>query len=214
MASEAWLINPRRKRRRAKTTRRRRRNPGHYTAKAPSVRRRTAVRSPLAANPRRRRRRTSSRRRRASYRRNPPQLQTIFNQLIPVTTGFIATKFVGNMVAPMLGNVLPGNGGPFMRIAMKVGIAYLTAWGAENFMGHRFFMPVMLGGSIEAIQDFTREFVSPMFPALAAYEYPLSVYYEAPPEIVAPEEAIEAAASNNNANGVGAYYDRGFRVMT
>ena len=97
-----------------------------------------------------------------------------------------------------------------MRIASKFGIAYLTAWAAEQFMGKRFFMPVMLGGSLEGIQDFFGEFVAPMFPALQAYQQPLSIYYEPPPELVSAEEAMEEAANNNQ---VGSYYDRSFRVM-
>jgi hypothetical protein len=105
------------------------------------------------------------------------------------------------MFSPMISQMVPGNGGPLMRILTKLGIAYVTAWGDENFMGKRFFMPVMLGGSIEAIQDFTREFISPMFPALAAYEYPLQVYYE-PPLIEQPENAVDTGGNNN----VGAYF--------
>lgn len=110
------------------------------------------------------------------------------------------------MAAPMISQFFPGNGGPFMRILSKVGIAYMTAWGAEQFMGKKFFMPVMLGGSLEAMQDAFTEFVAPMFPALQAYEQPLSIYYEPPAELIGPEEAVEAAVNNNN--NMGAYLDR------
>lgn len=210
MEHEAWLVNPRRKRRKTRV-KRRRRNPQRGVAIAAPIRRayRRARVARAAVNPRRRRRRVSGRRR-SSYRRNPPQFQTVLNQLVPVTAGFIATKFVGNMVSPMLAQFMPGNGGPFLRILSKFGIAYLTAWGAEQFMGRRFFMPVMLGGSLEGIQDFFGEFVAPMFPALQAYQQPLSIYYEPPPELPSPEAAMEEAA---NSNQVGAYHDQSFRVM-
>jgi len=208
MAQEAWLVNPRRKRRKTRV-KRRRRNPNRGVAVAAPLRR-AYRRARMASNMPRKRKRRVSGRRRSSYRRNPPQFQTVLNQLVPVTAGFIATKFVGNMVSPMLAQFMPGNGGPFLRILSKFGIAYLTAWGAEQFMGRRFFMPVMLGGSLEGIQDFFGEFVAPMFPALQAYQQPLSIYYEPPTELVSPEEAVENAVNNNQ---VGAYHERGFRVM-
>lgn len=88
--------------------------------------------------------------------------------------GFIGTKFVGNMVMPMIGVTQPG-----ARILVKGGLAYGTAWGLSFLLGDkRVFLPLLLGGMAEVIQDTVRTYISPMFPALAAAEYPLEVYPE------------------------------------
>jgi len=89
----------------------------------------------------------------------------------------MATKFVGNMAAPMLGAL---GGQPIVRMGVKLGLAYATAWGLEAALGRNVFTPAFLGGSLEVVQDAVRTFISPMIPQLAAAEYPLSIYYEAP----------------------------------
>lgn len=145
------------------------------------VKRRAKRRGFFAANPKRRRRvrrrRGYALNKRRRWRRNPAPVKTIFTDIGYTAAGFMATKFVGNMVAPMLGGI--GNQ-PLMRIGAKLGVAYLTAWGAEKMLGARWFMPVMIGGSLEVIQDVVRTYVAPSVPALAAAEYPLEMYYEAP----------------------------------
>lgn len=154
------------------------------------------------ANPRRRRRRRSRNRRkrsfrRRSFRRNPPTIQTLGTNLGWAAAGFMTTKFVGNMV----GQFMPGlaqQGGPLMRMGIKLGIAYVSAWGLEMAFGRRVFTPTFVGGSIEVIQDAVRTFISPMVPQLAAAEYPLEFYYDRP--LPPPEERM------------GAYYEAEFET--
>jgi hypothetical protein len=67
---------------------------------------------------------------------------------------------------------------PIFRIAVKLGVAYISAWGLSSFMGQRVFMPAMIGGSLEAIQDAIKTFIAPTFPMLAANYEPLQIYYE------------------------------------
>ena len=158
-------------------------------------RRRSARRS--NPNPRRRRRRAASifrgfrrnapRRHRRRHRRNPavarrrggflagtPPMQDVMMQVLWAGGGFIGTKFVGNMVMPMIGVTQP-----MARIAVKGGLAYGTAWGLSMLLGdRRVFMPLFLGGMAEVIQDVVRTYISPMIPALAAAEYPLEAYPE------------------------------------
>lgn len=88
----------------------------------------------------------------------------------------MTTKVVGNMVTPMVAGIAGDQ--PLMRIAVKIGVAYLSAWGLASFMGQRVFMPAMLGGSIEAIQDAVKTFIAPTFPMLAANYEPMELYYE------------------------------------
>lgn len=167
-------------------------------------RRRTYRRNqPILMNPRRRRRArryagVSARRSRRRYGRNPPQAQVLGNQLGWATLGFMSTKFTGNLVTPMLGQMGGGAGQPIVRMGIKLAIAYGTAWLLENFMGRRVFVPTFIGGSIEVIQDFTRTFISPMIPALAQAEYPLEVYYEPP-----------AITEKENETTLGDYYQGG-----
>lgn len=86
--------------------------------------------------------------------------------------GFIGTKFVGNMVMPMIGVTQPG-----ARILVKGGLAYGTAWGLSMMLGdRRVFLPLFLGGMAEVIQDVVRTYISPFVPALAAAEYPMEAY--------------------------------------
>jgi hypothetical protein len=66
-------------------------------------------------------------------------------------------------------------GGDIMRIGIKFGVAYLSAWGLEMMLGRRVFTPAFVGGSLDAIQDAVKTFIAPTFPQLAE---PLSVYYE------------------------------------
>lgn len=148
-------------------------------------------------NPRRRRRAVSAfrgfrrnpsprRRRRRGHRRNPvarrgfrlaaglPTVQQTAMDVLWAGGGFIGTKFVGNMVMPMIGVTQP-----MARIAVKGGLAYGTAWGLSMVLGdRRVFLPLFLGGMAEVIQDIVRTYISPMIPALAAAEYPLEVYPE------------------------------------
>jgi hypothetical protein len=88
----------------------------------------------------------------------------------------MTTKVVGNMVSPMVSGIAGDQ--PIMRIGVKFLVAYISAWGLSNFMGSRVFMPAMLGGSIEAIQDAVKTFIAPTFPMLAANYEPLDAYYE------------------------------------
>lgn len=103
-----------------------------------------------------------------------PPFQDVAMQVLWAGGGFIGTKFVGNMVMPMIGVTQPG-----ARILVKGGLAYGTAWGLSFLLGDkRVFLPLLLGGMAEVIQDTVRTYISPMFPALAAAEYPLEVYPE------------------------------------
>lgn len=156
-------------------------------------------------NPKRRKRRRVVRNapyrraRRRSFRRNPPSFQAIGNELLSSGIGFMATKVVGNMVSPMVAQVMP-QAGDLGRIATKFGIAYLTAWTAEQFFGKRWFMPVMIGGSIEGIQDTVRTYISPVVPMLAAAEYPLEIYEEQP--------LLPSPDGMGTYLGIGTYFDQ------
>ena len=79
------------------------------------------------------------------------------------------------MVTPMIAGIAGDQ--PIMRIGIKVLVAYMSAWGLASFMGQRVFMPAMLGGSIEAIQDAIKTFIAPTFPMLAENYEPLELYY-------------------------------------
>lgn len=191
--SELWLLNPHsikggrkmnphRRRRKAarKAGRKRRRAPRGQFVANPKRRRHSTS---FFGNPRRRRHyqaRSRSHRRRSyrrrSYRSNPPAIRSIAGELGWAAAGFMTTKVVGNMVTPMVSGIAGDQ--PIMRIAVKVGVAYLSAWGLASFMGQRVFMPAMLGGSIEAIQDAIKTFIAPTFPMLAANYEPLEAYYE------------------------------------
>ncbi len=165
-------MNPRRRRRRHKRARSSRR--GFFTA-SPRRRRRRRARS-FFGNPRRRRYR-ARRRGYSRYHRNPPpRVQTIANELGWAAVGFMTTKVVGNATAPMVAGL--GGGQPVIRIGLKFLVAYISAWGLSNFMGARVFMPAMIGGSIEAIQDAVKTFIAPTFPMLAANYEPMELYYE------------------------------------
>jgi len=205
MAEQAWLINPKRKRRTRTTKRRkkpmavrrrrrvRRRNPNPN----PNPRRRRAsgqrliplprMLYPQRYNPNPRRRKRVRRRAVSSYRRrrrNPPSMRQVGTTLLPnlgwATAGFMTTKFVGNMVTPMLaGFGLPGNGAqPLIRIGTKLGIAYLASWLLEFGFGKKVFVPAFVGGSLEVGQDIVNTYITPFFPTLGAYQDPLEVYYE------------------------------------
>lgn len=166
-------MNPRRRRRRRRSVRRKR----SYAFNFPRRRRRRSRRVASFATPRRRRHRRRSRNRRYSgYRSNPPALRSVAGEIGWGTAGFLTTKVVGNLAAPMLGGL--GGDQPVIRIGIKFGIAYVSAWALSSFMGSRVFMPAMLGGSIEAIQDAVKSFIAPTFPMLAANYEPLGTYYE------------------------------------
>jgi hypothetical protein len=103
-----------------------------------------------------------------------PDVQQTAMDVLWAGAGFVGTKFVGNMVMPMIGVTQP-----IARIAVKGGLAYGTAWGLSMLLGNRrVFLPLFLGGMAEVIQDVVRTYISPMIPALAAAEYPLEVYPE------------------------------------
>jgi hypothetical protein len=151
-----------------------------YFGGNPRRRRRRSSRraASIFGNPRRHRRRHSyrARARRHSYRRNPPAIRGIAGELGWAAAGFMTTKVVGNMVTPMVAGIAGTS--DISRIGIKIAVAYLSAWGLASFMGQRVFMPAMLGGSIEAIQDAIRTFIAPTFPMLAANYEPLEAYYE------------------------------------
>ncbi len=169
-------MNPRRRRRR-RSKRRMTAKQARYFGGARRRRRRSTS---FLGNPRRKhrssRRRSHSRRRSRSFRHNPPAVRTIASDLGWAAAGFMSTKIVGNMTAPMLAGM--GGDQPVIRVGLKLGIAYLSAWALSSFMGSRVFMPAMLGGSIEAIQDAVKTFIAPTFPMLAANYEPLELYYE------------------------------------
>jgi len=168
-------VNPRRRRRRRRSYRR---NPMH-----------------MAANPRRRRRRSTRRGyHRRSYRRNPASIKTLGTELGWAVAGFMGTKIVGNLVNGVVGGI--GQGNDFVRIGIKVGIAYAAAWMFEQFMGRRVFVPTFVGGSIEAIQDTVKTFVTPYVPMLAAAEYPLQSYYKPAAEL--PIEGLSAYGTSGD----------------
>jgi len=191
MAEELWLLNPKGKKSRGRKTmavrRKRRRTKrkafGFMTApKRRRVKHRRRRATGFALNPRRRRRsvRRASRqspRRRRSYGHNPPAIRTVIGELGWGAAGFMSTKIVGNLASPMLSGI-GGMDSPIMRVALKVGIAYVSAWGLSNFFGQKVFIPAMLGGSMEAIQDAVKTFIAPTFPMLAMNYEPLETYYE------------------------------------
>lgn len=178
-------------RKRRKRSHRRRTSRGLFKSNTPRRRRRRSHRSNTPA-------RTHRRSRRRSYRRNPPRVQSLFTDTLWAGAGFIGTKFVGNMVMPMIGVTQP-----IARIGVKAGLAYVTAWGVEMMMGRGVFTPVFLGGMAEVIQDTVRNFISPMFPALAAAEYPLEAYYEGMSQYALPENS--GVSQYDTAESVGAY---------
>lgn len=141
-------------------------------AAAPKRHRRRRRRSNIfAANPRHRRR--ASRRR--HYRHNPPSVRNLMGELGWGAAGFMATKVVGNFVTPMVSGFVGDQ--PVMKIGVKLGVAYLAAWGLSSFMGQRVFVPAMLGGSMDAIQEAVKTFIAPSFPMLADYGA-MESYYE------------------------------------
>jgi hypothetical protein len=146
-------------------------------------RRRAYAANPV--NPRRRRRHVarSYSRRRHSYGHNPPGIRSIAGDLGWAAAGFMSTKVVGNMVTPMIAGVVGTN--DIIRIGIKLGVAYVSAWSLSSFMGQRVFMPAMVGGSLEAIQDAIKTFIAPTFPMLAANYEPLQLYYEQPRNVPA-----------------------------
>jgi hypothetical protein len=88
----------------------------------------------------------------------------------------MTTKIVGNAAAPLFAGI--GGDQPIMRVGIKLIVAYFSAWGLSSFMGQRIFVPAMIGGSIEAIQDAVKTFIAPTFPMLAENYEPLETYYE------------------------------------
>lgn len=142
-------------------------------------RRRRHKRKVYAANPPKRRRRTVRKRavhRRRSYHHNPPAIRSIASELGWTAAGYMATKVVGNFVTPMVGGIVGEQ--PLMRMGLKLGVAYLSAWGLSSFLGQRVFMPAMIGGSMEVVTDAIKTFIAPTFPMLADYGTGLEIYYE------------------------------------
>lgn len=180
--AENWLLNPQKKRGKKMAVRRRRRKKRARSRKgffmsSPKRRRRRRSRKVYASNPRRRRRSVRRRRSYSSRRshRNPPSVRGIAGELGWAAAGYMGSKVVGNFVTPMVAGMVGDQ--PIMRIGLKLGVAYLTAWGLSNFMGSRVFIPAMLGGSISALQDAVSTFIAPTFPMLADYGS-LETYYE------------------------------------
>ncbi len=181
--------------------RRKRRNPPVFMANRRRRRtvkyrgRRRAVRSLRRktlyyANPRRRRYRRN-------FMRGAPGIRSVAGDLGWSAAGFMTTKVVGNMVTPMIAGVVGDQ--PIVRIGVKLGVAYVSAWALSSFMGSRVFMPAMIGGSLEAIQDAIRTFIAPTFPMLAANYEPLQLYYE-------PRAQMQRLPARR---GLGTYYDLG-----
>jgi hypothetical protein len=110
--------------------------------------------------------------------------------------GFMTTKVVGNFVTPMVAGFVGDQ--PIMRIAVKLGVAYISAWGLSSFMGQRVFAPAMIGGAMGAIQDVVTTFIAPTFPMLADYGS-MGIYVEAP----------RAVPQVRRRGGVGEYYHVG-----
>jgi hypothetical protein len=121
---------------------------------------------------------------------------TIAGELGWAGAGFMTTKVVGNFVNPMIAGFIGDQ--PVMRIAAKLGIAYIAAWALSSFMGARVFTPAMIGGSMAAVQDAVTTFIAPTFPMLADYGS-MGIYYEQPRMI--PQVRRRA--------GVGEYYHMG-----
>lgn len=99
--------------------------------------------------------------------------------------GFMTTKVVGNFVNPMIAGMVGDQ--PIMKIGVKLGVAYLSAWALSNFIGAKVFAPAMLGGSMDAIQEAVRVFIAPTFPMLADYSS-LESYYE--PRVMLPNRGM------------------------
>lgn len=153
----------------------RRRSRKGFFAAAPKRRRRRRNKV-YSGNPRRRRRsvrRARSRSRR--YHHNLPAMRGIAGELGWAAAGYMGSKVVGNVLTPMVAGFVGDQ--PVMRIGVKLGVAYLTAWGLSSFMGSRVFIPAMIGGSIGALQDAVATFIAPTFPMLADYGQ-LETYYE------------------------------------
>lgn len=174
MADRLWLINPVKKRRVVKMAVRKRKR-----VKRKSYRRNPVVRigkkTAYASNPRRRRvKRTVSRRR---YRRNPvsfrgaPAIRPVLNDVGYAALGFMSTKIVGGFVSPYL-----AFGNPLINLAVKGGVAYVTAWLVSDFFaGKKNFTPILIGGMAEPIQELVNVYVSPMLPGIIPAA-PLSAY--------------------------------------
>ncbi len=175
-------MNPKRRRRRKRARSRR-----GFFASNPHRRYRRHRKRSYRMNPRPRHRRYRSRRRSFGFSRTPA-VRTIANDIGWAAAGFMSTKVVGNMVSPMIAGAIGDQ--PIVRIGLKLGVAYLSAWGLSSFMGSRVFMPAMLGGSLEAIQDAVKTFIAPTFPMLAANYEPLELYYE--PQRFARGRALSA----------------------
>lgn len=189
-------MNPRRRKRR-RSRRRMSAKQRQYFGRRRSPRRRRKVTTLkrhrlYRTNPRR------SYRRRRSYGGNPPAIRSIAGDLGWSAAGFMTTKVVGNMVTPMITGMVGDQ--PIFRIAVKLGVAYISAWGLSSFMGSRVFMPAMIGGSLEAVQDAVKTFIAPTFPMLAANYEPLQIYYE--PRAMMP--AVRGAR-----RGMAEYYGMG-----
>lgn len=203
--AENWLLNPqrigkgnsmnprRRKGRRRMTAKQRR-----YFGENPRRKRKRSKRRVTTLRRHRTYRVNPSRRRRRSYSGNPPAIRSIAGDLGWSAAGFMTTKVVGNMITPMITGMVGDQ--PIFRIAVKLGVAYISAWGLSSFMGSRVFMPAMIGGSLEAVQDAVKTFIAPTFPMLAANYEPLQMYYE--PRAMMP--AVRGAR-----RGMAEYYGMG-----
>lgn len=199
--AEAWLINPHRKRRTKAKSRPRHKRYKAKTKRGFSImakpkrrnprrrrhhRRRNPVRMSFSPrrNPRRRHRRRRhnppaffANRRRRHYRRNPPALRTLGTDLMWGTAGLVTTKFVGNTITPMVGATITGQ--PLMRIAWKLAMAYVSAWGLSQVGGDGIFTPAFVGGSMDAAQDFVTNYITPLVPQIAGGGG-MGVYYGGP----------------------------------
>lgn len=149
------------------------------------------------SNPRRRRR-YRAKARRHHYRRNPPAIRPIMNDILYAGIGYMGTKFAVGAVLPSIG--IAASPPSLTGIAAKLGTAYGVAWLGEKFIGGDKFKPIFIGGVVSAIQDFVTLYIAPSVPALAG-PYDLGAYYR--PAMMAPPSRKMLPAP-----GMGAYVDQ------
>ena len=208
--SETWLLNPKRKTKRVRKRGGRKRKASKLQLAArkrfiamararrrKSPRKRTRSRrhrarsNPVVTTRRRRRRSVRSRRRRSSYRRNPPAMRGMMNDILYAGIGYMGTKFAVGAVLPAIG--ISANPPSLTGIAAKIGVAYGVAFLGEKFIGSGKFQPLFIGGVVSAIQDIVTLYIAPSVPALG-----MGAYYR--PSLPSPRMTLPGP-------GMGAYVD-------
>jgi len=145
----------------------------------------------MTMNPRRRRRRSTRRKSSRSYRRNPPAMRGMMNDVMFAAVGYMGTKFAVGAVLPAIG--IAANPPSLTGIAAKMGVAYGVAFLGEKFIGSGKFQPIFIGGVVSAIQDIVTLYIAPSVPALG-----MGAYYR--PSLPSPRLSLPGA-------GMGAYVD-------